>query len=78
MQLLLPSFVCLSSLLHHGSISFLVTDHTGQNVDVTEAMIPNLTKADIARRVYGSKLELTAWYSYTALIWCMKFTMLFF
>ena len=41
-------------------------------------MIPNVTADDIIRYTYGSKLELTAWYSYTALIWCMKFTMLFF
>jgi len=41
-------------------------------------MIPDLTQHDIARLTYGSKLELTAWYSYATLIWCLKFTMLFF
>jgi len=47
-------------------------------VDVTPAMIPDLTQHDITRLTYGSKLELTAWYSYATLIWCLKFTMLFF
>lgn len=52
--------------------------YTGQNVGITEEMIPSLTAADIARLEYGSKVELSAWYSYATLLWCMKFTMLFF
>lgn len=37
-----------------------------------------LTSDEIATFVYGSKEQLAAWYSYTALIWAMKGTMLFF
>ncbi|GAB7357646.1 hypothetical protein MBLNU459_g0142t1 [Dothideomycetes sp. NU459] len=55
-----------------------VVYYTGQNVGITEEMIPSLTAADIARLEYGSKVELSAWYSYATLLWCMKFTMLFF
>lgn len=51
---------------------------TGQNVDITAADLPDLTQSRIDRLTYGSKMQLTAWYSYTALIWCLKFTMLFF
>ncbi|EKG12260.1 hypothetical protein MPH_10565 [Macrophomina phaseolina MS6] len=50
----------------------------GTNVDVSEAAIDQLTDAEIDRLAYGSKMQLAAWYSYTALIWCMKATMLFF
>ncbi|KAF2221192.1 hypothetical protein BDZ85DRAFT_302523, partial [Elsinoe ampelina] len=50
----------------------------GQNVDLSPAMIEKLTEADIARITWGSKVELAAWYSYITLIWCLKFTLLFF
>jgi len=54
------------------------TDWKGQNVEITKAMLPYLTKADIARLTYGSKVEFSAWFSYVTLIWCLKFTMLCF
>lgn len=37
-----------------------------------------LTAEEIAAFTHGSQEELAAWYSYTALIWCMKGQMLFF
>ncbi|CAD0108525.1 unnamed protein product [Aureobasidium uvarum] len=51
---------------------------TGESSEVTEKWLETATQADIDRITYGSKLEYTAWCSYPALIWCMKFTMLFF
>ncbi|GME58533.1 transcriptional regulatory protein [Neofusicoccum parvum] len=50
----------------------------GTNVDVPPSSINGLTDSEIDRLRYGSKMQLAAWYSYTALIWCMKATMLFF
>jgi len=55
-----------------------LADHKGQNIDITEDMLPQLTQADIHRLTVGSKYELTAWYSYVSLIYTLKFTMLFF
>ncbi|KAH7058670.1 hypothetical protein B0J12DRAFT_369924 [Macrophomina phaseolina] len=52
--------------------------HTGANADLTPATVSTLTESQISTFVYGSRCEAAAWYSYTALIWCMKFTMLFF
>lgn len=52
--------------------------HTGANADLTTAIVGTLTDEQISQFVYGSRCETAAWYSYTALIWCMKFTMLFF
>ncbi|CAI6335580.1 unnamed protein product [Periconia digitata] len=37
-----------------------------------------LTNEEIHQYTVGSKLQLTAWYSYTALLWCLKGTMLAF
>lgn len=37
-----------------------------------------LTESIIKDCIKGSKLEFAAWYSYTALIWCLKGIMLFF
>ncbi|KUJ21838.1 uncharacterized protein LY89DRAFT_385616 [Mollisia scopiformis] len=53
--------------------------YTGTNVEasVVQKTRP-LTSEEIAMYTYGSKEQLAAWYSYTALIWTMKFTMLFF
>lgn len=55
-----------------------VAYYHGQNVDLTADMLPLLTEADIKRLTYGSKVELSAWYSYVTLIWAMKATMLLF
>lgn len=60
------------------AVTVTIVYYTGQNVGVTPEMLPSLTAADIARLEYGSKIELSAWYSYATLLWCMKFTMLFF
>lgn len=40
--------------------------------------ITALTDDEIAQFELGSRLQLTAWYSYTALLWCLKGTMLCF
>ncbi|KAF2153620.1 hypothetical protein K461DRAFT_292343 [Myriangium duriaei CBS 260.36] len=69
-----------------GQICFTIMDAAtvtvafkkGQNVDLSESMISQLTEADIKRLTWGSKVELSAWYSYITLIWCLKFTLLFF
>lgn len=37
-----------------------------------------LTPQEVEQYTLGSKLQLTAWYSYTALLWSLKGTMLFF
>ncbi|OJD30811.1 transcriptional regulatory protein [Diplodia corticola] len=50
----------------------------GTNVDVPPATIDGLTDPERERLRYGSKMQLAAWYSYTALIWCMKATLLFY
>jgi len=50
----------------------------GQNVSLLPSQLPLLTKADLARLEYGSKVELSAWFSYVSLIYALKFTMLFF
>jgi hypothetical protein len=39
---------------------------------------PALTDEEVRRFEYGSKIQLTAWYSYTALLWALKGTMLCF
>lgn len=56
----------------------IITVKKGQNVNLDEAMIGKLTQTDIARLTWGSKVELSAWYSYITLIWTLKFTCLFF
>jgi hypothetical protein len=40
--------------------------------------LPELTRHEIAEYEKGSKLQLAAWYAYTALIWSLKGTMLCF
>ncbi|GME33782.1 putative cation diffusion facilitator 1 protein [Neofusicoccum parvum] len=52
--------------------------HTGANADLTPTIVDGLSGDQIQELIYGSKCQTAAWYSYTALIWCMKFTMLFF
>ncbi|KAL3420370.1 hypothetical protein PVAG01_08869 [Phlyctema vagabunda] len=52
---------------------------TGSNVEASvEQLTRTLTAEEIAGFESGSKEQLVAWYSYTALIWCMKASMLFF
>ncbi|KAF4631605.1 hypothetical protein G7Y89_g6523 [Cudoniella acicularis] len=53
--------------------------YTGTNVEgVAVQQTRTLTAAEIATYEFGSKEQLAAWYSYAALIWAMKGTMLFF
>ncbi|ORY05371.1 hypothetical protein BCR34DRAFT_633053 [Clohesyomyces aquaticus] len=51
--------------------------HAGSNVDVPPGMLDCLTDSEtnVIRR--GSKNQLAAWYTYNALVWCMKFMLLF-
>ena len=52
---------------------------TGTNVEASALLATKtLTDQEIATFEFGSKQQLAAWYSYTALIWTMKATMLFF
>ncbi|KAK4499409.1 hypothetical protein PRZ48_009923 [Zasmidium cellare] len=52
----------------------------GSNVDYIgqEARLATFNKAQINDVIYGSKMELVAWYTYTGLIWGLKGCMLFF
>ncbi|KAI0019298.1 hypothetical protein F4780DRAFT_793384 [Xylariomycetidae sp. FL0641] len=53
--------------------------YTATNVEATAyALTHDLSRSEIAQFEFGSKEQLTAWYSYTALIWCLKGTMLCF
>ncbi|TKW48298.1 hypothetical protein CTA1_3679 [Colletotrichum tanaceti] len=50
----------------------------GSNVDLTAAQISILSNEEVARLVQGSKFQQVAWYSYTAFLWSLKATLLFF
>ncbi|KAK6224479.1 hypothetical protein QIS74_02806 [Colletotrichum tabaci] len=50
----------------------------GSNVDLTAAQISVLSNEEVARLVQGSKFQQVAWYSYTAYLWSLKATLLFF
>ncbi|GME64489.1 Mg2+ transporter zinc transport protein [Neofusicoccum parvum] len=50
----------------------------GTNVDFTDEEYEAMTSAQLHSVSKGSKYELVAWFSYSALIWSMKATMLFF
>ncbi|KAI5202358.1 hypothetical protein E4T39_04761 [Aureobasidium subglaciale] len=71
---------CFGVLIFNTSDAVLVhiVHHTGESSEVNAKWLETATQADIDRVTYGSKLEYAAWCSYPALIWCMKFTMLFF
>ncbi|KAL5114147.1 hypothetical protein ACEQ8H_007944 [Pleosporales sp. CAS-2024a] len=70
---------CWSFLMYTGD-AFLVhiCYKTGTNVDVAPDVVPFLSDTEVDRISFGSKAQLAAWYTYTALIWCMKFMLLFF
>ncbi|KAI3548961.1 cation diffusion facilitator 1 protein [Colletotrichum abscissum] len=53
-------------------------DRYGTNVDLTAPQISTLSDEEVARLVQGSKFQQVAWYSYTAYLWSMKATLLFF
>jgi hypothetical protein len=60
------------------AITVDLTYHLGSNVDFTEAQFEAMSPSDLQEVVTGSRLQLLAWYSYTALIWTLKACMLFF
>jgi len=60
------------------AITVDLTYHLGTNVDFTESEFEAMSASDLNEVVLGSKLQLLAWYSYTALIWTLKACMLFF
>jgi len=55
-----------------------LTYRFGTNVDFTQAEFMGMTTSELREIMTGSKLQLLAWYSYTALIWALKFCMLYF
>ncbi|ETS79912.1 hypothetical protein PFICI_07441 [Pestalotiopsis fici W106-1] len=56
-----------------------VVYYAGTNVEASVLQTTQtLSAEDIASYEFGSKVELVAWYSYTALIWALKGTMLCF
>ncbi|KAL4727780.1 hypothetical protein ACLX1H_004469 [Fusarium chlamydosporum] len=53
--------------------------YLGTNIEAgVAARTHELTRAEIREYELGSKFQLVAWYAYTALIWCLKGTMLCF
>lgn len=53
--------------------------YSGTNVEASAVQkTRTLTDAEVRAYIFGSQEQLIAWYSYTALIWSMKATMLFF
>ncbi|KAF5511996.1 hypothetical protein CGCA056_v011731 [Colletotrichum aenigma] len=63
------------------TICFVMVDlvyRYGTNVDLTADQIKLLNDEEVARLVEGSKFQQVAWYSYTAYLWSMKGTLLFF
>ncbi|KAF2217635.1 hypothetical protein CERZMDRAFT_22710, partial [Cercospora zeae-maydis SCOH1-5] len=56
-----------------------LSDREGTNVDYTEAGVNRLTPSQVRSVEYGSKMQLVAWFTYTALSkWGLKACMLFF
>ena len=55
-----------------------MTYRLGSNVDFTKSEFEAMSPSDLHEVVLGSRLQLLAWYSYTALIWGLKGCMLFF
>lgn len=50
----------------------------GDNVDFSPQDIASMTDAQIRSLEAGSRAQLAAWFTYTNMLWCMKFCMLFF
>lgn len=55
-----------------------LTYELGTNVDFTQERLLSMSEHERQNVITGSRLELLAWYSYTALIWALKACMLFF
>lgn len=45
---------------------------------VIDTLLTELTASELSDYTLGSKLQITAWYTYTALLWSLKGTMLAF
>lgn len=73
-------YLALFSLAMYTGDAFLVhiCYHDGTNVDIPPGMVDRLTDEEVAKFKKGSQFQLAAWYTYTALIWTMKFMVLFF
>ncbi|KAF7516275.1 hypothetical protein G7054_g14222 [Neopestalotiopsis clavispora] len=73
-------YTCDAATVHLVLTTNIVTkDMLGSNVEAaTYQLTHTLTDDEIAQFELGSRLQLTAWYSYTALLWCLKGTMLCF
>ena len=50
----------------------------GANADVAPDKVNDLTEKQIAELTLGSKAQWAAWFTYTGMIWSMKFCVLFF
>ncbi|KAK7193338.1 uncharacterized protein CC84DRAFT_1255281 [Paraphaeosphaeria sporulosa] len=73
-------YIAIVSLALYTADAILVdiAYHKGTNVDIPSDVVDLLTDAEIKRVTEGSKAQIAAWYTYTGLIWCMKFMLLFF
>ncbi|KAI3397079.1 hypothetical protein diail_11221 [Diaporthe ilicicola] len=54
------------------------TYYSGGNIDVTAEQAEQLSDRDVWVLEYGSKWEFASFFTYTAIIWCLKFMVLFF
>ncbi|EIT83247.1 hypothetical protein AO1008_05213 [Aspergillus oryzae 100-8] len=70
------AFLVRSTLLTDALLSIL-ENVLGTNLEIPHGLHGSLTPTQYSSVVAGSKAELAAWYSYTALIWVMKAKMLF-
>ncbi|KAF5643193.1 integral membrane protein PTH11 [Fusarium sp. NRRL 52700] len=71
--------ICKTPCLAFSHLPANSIDYLGTNIEAgVAAKSHTLTKDEIREYEMGSKLELAAWYAYTALIWCLKGTMLCF
>ncbi|KXS97376.1 hypothetical protein AC578_9605 [Pseudocercospora eumusae] len=60
------------------SVTITLIYYYGSNVDFTSEEISKMSQCQIDRIRLGSKMQLLAWYTYTALIWLLKSMMLCF
>ncbi|KAF3764232.1 hypothetical protein M406DRAFT_232985, partial [Cryphonectria parasitica EP155] len=55
-----------------------ITYYTGGSIDVTPEVLPYLSERDIAILMYGTKWEYASFFTYSGLIWALKFSVLCF
>ncbi|KXL43633.1 hypothetical protein M433DRAFT_43595, partial [Acidomyces richmondensis BFW] len=60
------------------AVTVTLTYLNGSNVDYTPEALKKLDPQENEQVIFGSKMQLFAWYTYTALIWGLKACMLFF